>query len=111
MFSKRFQNRLHNQFSLRVNYPIQFCSSKLDPENFRCSLFATDLALNSLAKWFHRTWGHCKTFSILETISCLANQYSAKVSQSQPLYQLTHYALYVCIETSASRRSSVSVIS
>jgi len=37
--------------------------------------------------------------------------YRAKVSQSQPLYQFTHCALYECIETSASRRSSVSVTS
>jgi hypothetical protein len=52
-----------------------------------------------------------RTSVIVLIITHTPKQYSAKIAQSQPLYQFTHCALYVCIETSASRRSSASVTS
>ena len=53
----------------------------------------------SQIKWFRHTRGHCETFPILTTIFRMVYQYSAKVSQSQPLYQFT-----LCVHcTSASK--------
>ena len=112
VFPIRFQNRFQNRSNLRVNCHLQFCPSKLVQVNCRRSLLSTDTPFIHWKKWFRHTRGHCETFSILTTIFCMVYQYSAKVSQSQPIYQFTHCcALYECIETSASRRSSGSVTS